>query len=44
MMVGSQGQPDRVGTAKKLMTGSLIGMAIVLCSYTILRTVLFFLY
>ncbi len=42
--VGSAGQPGPVETGKKLMKGSIIGMAIVLLSYSILRTVLFLVY
>ena len=43
-LVGSAGQPGPVETGKKLMKGSIIGMAIVLLSYSILRTVLFLIY
>lgn len=43
-MISSAGKPERVETGKKLMKGSLIGMAIVLSSYMILRTVLYFVY
>lgn len=43
-MVASAGKPERVETGKKLMKGSLTGMAIVLSSYMILRTILYFVY
>lgn len=43
-LIASAGKPERVETGKKLMKGSLIGMAIVLSSYMILRTVLYFVY
>ena len=35
---------NNVQTGKKLMIGSLIGMGVVLGSYTILRTVIYFIY
>lgn len=43
-MVGSRGKPDFVEKGKKLMTNSLIGMAVVLGAYTILRTAFFLLF
>ncbi len=43
-LVSAGGNAERAGKAKKLMAGSLIGMGIVLGSYTILRTVVYFLY
>ncbi len=43
-LVTAGGNAERAGKAKKLMAGSLIGMGIVLGSYTILRTVVYFLY
>ena len=43
-MLASGGVADRLDKGKKLMKESLIGMAIVLGSYTILRTVLYFLF
>lgn len=43
-VVGSRGKPDLADKGKKLMTNSLIGMAVVLGSYTIARTVLYLIY
>ncbi len=43
-MVGSAGKPELLEKGKKLMKGAIIGMAITLGSYTILRTAIFFLY
>jgi hypothetical protein len=42
MMVASRGKDDQVSTGKAMMTGSLIGMCVVLGSYGIYRTVLYF--
>ena len=43
-MVLSTGSPDRLGKGQKLMTESLIGLAIVLGAYAILRTIYFLIY
>jgi hypothetical protein len=40
----SRGDPDQVNRGKSLLIGSLIGMGVVLGSFAILRTVLFFIY
>ncbi len=43
-LVAAHGKTEMVDKGKKIMIGSLIGMAVVLGSYAILRTVLFLLY
>ena len=43
-MVASAGKPELLEKGKKLMKNSLIGLALVLGSYTILRTIFFLLY
>jgi hypothetical protein len=43
-LIGSAGKPEPMEKGKKLMKYSLQGMAVVLCSYMILRTVLYLLY
>lgn len=43
-LVISHGDQTKVDNGKKMMTGALTGLAIVLGSYGILRTVIFFLY
>ncbi len=43
-LVASHGKSEMVDKGKKIMIGSLIGMAVVLGAYAILRTVLFLLY
>lgn len=43
-MVLSTGSPDRLGKGQKLMTESLIGLAIVLGAYGIMRTIYFLIY
>ena len=43
-LVLSHGDQTKVDNGKKMMIGSLIGVAIIMGSYGILRTVFFFLY
>lgn len=43
-LVISHGDQTKVDTGKKMMTGSLIGLGIILSAYGIIRTVLYFLY
>ena len=40
----SRGEPDTVNRGKSLMIGSIIGMAVVLGAFAILRTVFYFIY
>jgi hypothetical protein len=40
----SRGDADQVNRGKSLLIGSLIGMAVVLGAFAILRTVMFFIY
>jgi hypothetical protein len=44
MLVFSAGKEDTIGTAKDMMTKSLMGMAVVLGSYAIIRTLFFVVY
>lgn len=44
MLVLAHGKEDQVDNAKKLLLGSVIGMAVVLGSYGIVRTVYWFLF
>ena len=43
-LVISHGDQTKVDTGKKMMTGSLMGLGLVLSAYAIVRTVLYFLY
>lgn len=42
MMVASRGKEDQVGKGKEMIIGSLVGLCVVLGSYGIYRTVLYF--
>jgi hypothetical protein len=44
LLILSRGKEDQVSRGKNLMIGSLIGLAIVLGSYAIISTFLYFLY
>ncbi len=44
LMVASRGQEDQMKRGKDIMIGSLIGLAVVLGSYAIYRTVLYLIY
>lgn len=44
MFVLSRGKEDWISRGKEMMFGAIAGMAVVLCSYGILRTMYFFLF
>ena len=44
LLVISAGDQTKVDNGKKMMVGALIGLAIIMGSYGILRTILYFLY